>query len=139
MPLSWAATVAFPSKIRSFGPSVVWPFTQVCVNRIVSKPTSFAARISDWANIGSAVRALSSATPMNMYGPPAKAGAAHAKNATSATSRPRTTGQEYPQDPMAHDEIEAQLKRVPAASGVYLFRDAKGDVLYVGKAKTLRP
>jgi excinuclease ABC subunit C len=40
---------------------------------------------------------------------------------------------------MASEEIEAQLKRVPAASGVYLFRDAKGDVLYVGKAKTLRP
>ncbi|HET7130525.1 MAG TPA: excinuclease ABC subunit UvrC [Gaiellaceae bacterium] len=40
---------------------------------------------------------------------------------------------------MATDQIEAQLKRVPAASGVYLFRDAKGDVLYVGKAKTLRP
>jgi excinuclease ABC subunit C len=40
---------------------------------------------------------------------------------------------------MASEEIEAQLKRVPASSGVYLFRDAKGDVLYVGKAKTLRP
>ena len=50
MPLSCAATVAFPSRIRSFGPSVVWPFTQVCVNRIVSKPTSFAWRISAWAN-----------------------------------------------------------------------------------------
>ena len=39
---------------------------------------------------------------------------------------------------MASEQIEAQLKRVPAASGVYLFRDAKGEVLYVGKAKTLR-
>ena len=139
MPLSWAATVAFPSRIRSFGPSAVWPFTQVCVNLIVSKPTSFAARISDCANIGSAVRALSSAAPTNMYGPPAKAGAAYTKNATSATSRPRTTGQEYPQDPVASDQIEAQLKRIPAASGVYLFRDGAGEVLYVGKAKTLRP
>jgi excinuclease ABC subunit C len=37
------------------------------------------------------------------------------------------------------DQIETQLKRVPAASGVYLFRDAAGEVLYVGKAKTLRP
>src|SRR5207253_5277917 len=27
----------------------------------------------------------------------------------------------------------------PARPGVYLFRDAKGDVLYVGKAKSLRP
>jgi excinuclease ABC subunit C len=37
------------------------------------------------------------------------------------------------------DKIEAQLKRVPAKPGVYLFRDARGDVLYVGKAKSLRP
>ena len=35
--------------------------------------------------------------------------------------------------------LEDQLKQVPAKPGVYLFRDAKGDVLYVGKAKTLRP
>jgi excinuclease ABC subunit C len=35
--------------------------------------------------------------------------------------------------------LEEQLKRVPAKPGVYLFRDAKGDVLYVGKAKILRP
>src|SRR5512146_802505 len=139
MPLSCAATVAFPSRIRSFGPSVVCPRTHVCVRRIVSKPTSFASRISAWANIGSDVRALSSAAPMNMYGPPAKAGAVHAKNATSATRGPRTTAQEYPQDPVASEAIEPQLKRVPAAPGVYLFRDEEGEVLYVGKAKTLRP
>jgi excinuclease ABC subunit C len=36
-------------------------------------------------------------------------------------------------------EIEAKLKSLPARPGVYLFRDGKGDVLYVGKAKTLRP
>jgi excinuclease ABC subunit C len=35
--------------------------------------------------------------------------------------------------------LEDQLKQVPAKPGVYLFRDGKGDVLYVGKAKTLRP
>ena len=42
-------------------------------------------------------------------------------------------------DPMPSERIEAQLKRVPAAPGVYLFRDEAGTVLYVGKAKTLRP
>jgi excinuclease ABC subunit C len=36
-------------------------------------------------------------------------------------------------------EIEAKLKSLPAKPGVYLFRDEKADVLYVGKAKTLRP
>jgi excinuclease ABC subunit C len=35
--------------------------------------------------------------------------------------------------------LEDQLKQLPAKPGVYLFRDEKGGVLYVGKAKTLRP
>ena len=35
--------------------------------------------------------------------------------------------------------LEDQLKGLPARPGVYLFRDASGDVLYVGKAKSLRP
>src|ERR1700750_2517116 len=34
--------------------------------------------------------------------------------------------------------VENQLKSLPAKPGVYLFRDADGDVLYVGKAKSLR-
>ena len=35
--------------------------------------------------------------------------------------------------------VETQLKSLPAKPGVYLFRDADGGVLYVGKAKSLRP
>ncbi|MBA2360954.1 MAG: excinuclease ABC subunit UvrC [Actinobacteria bacterium] len=35
--------------------------------------------------------------------------------------------------------LEAQLKGLPAKPGVYLFRDSAGKILYVGKAKTLRP
>jgi excinuclease ABC subunit C len=35
--------------------------------------------------------------------------------------------------------VESQLKSLPAKPGVYLFRDAEGGVLYVGKAKSLRP
>ena len=34
--------------------------------------------------------------------------------------------------------VENQLKALPAKPGVYLFRDADGGVLYVGKAKSLR-
>ena len=35
--------------------------------------------------------------------------------------------------------LETRLKALPAKPGVYVFRDAKSDVLYVGKAKSLRP
>src|SRR5437868_856655 len=35
--------------------------------------------------------------------------------------------------------LESRLKELPAKPGVYLFRGADGDVLYVGKAKSLRP
>ena len=35
--------------------------------------------------------------------------------------------------------FEHQLKGLPAGPGVYLFRDKAGSVLYVGKAKSLRP
>jgi excinuclease ABC subunit C len=37
------------------------------------------------------------------------------------------------------ERVKEQLKTLPAKPGVYLFRDASGDVLYVGKAKSLRP
>ena len=36
-------------------------------------------------------------------------------------------------------QIEEQLKALPAKPGVYIFRDARGDPLYIGKAKSLRP
>jgi excinuclease ABC subunit C len=35
--------------------------------------------------------------------------------------------------------VDERLKTLPGKPGVYLFRDAKGDVLYIGKAKSLRP
>jgi len=35
--------------------------------------------------------------------------------------------------------LEGKLKTLPAKPGVYLFRDANGRVLYIGKAKSLRP
>jgi excinuclease ABC subunit C len=37
------------------------------------------------------------------------------------------------------ERIEAQLKELPAKSGVYLFRGRDDAVLYVGRAKSLRP
>jgi excinuclease ABC subunit C len=35
-------------------------------------------------------------------------------------------------------ELQEKLKALPRGPGVYLFRDREGEVLYVGKAKTLR-
>ena len=35
--------------------------------------------------------------------------------------------------------VRDKLKGLPAKPGVYLFRDERGEVLYVGKAKSLRP
>ncbi len=37
------------------------------------------------------------------------------------------------------DEIREKVSELPATPGVYLFKDAAGRVLYVGKAKSLRP
>src|SRR2546428_518260 len=37
------------------------------------------------------------------------------------------------------ERVQEQLKRLPTKPGVYLFRDAQGQILYVGKAKSLRP
>jgi len=36
-------------------------------------------------------------------------------------------------------KVAEKLKALPAKPGVYLFRDARGEVLYIGKAKSLRP
>jgi len=37
------------------------------------------------------------------------------------------------------DRVDEQLRTLPAKPGVYLFRDEGGEILYVGKAKSLRP
>lgn len=39
---------------------------------------------------------------------------------------------------MSFEDVRAKLETLPAAPGVYLFRGRGGDVLYVGKARSLR-
>jgi excinuclease ABC subunit C len=40
---------------------------------------------------------------------------------------------------MRNQRLESQLKALPAKPGVYIFRGEDGRVLYIGKAKSLRP
>ena len=37
-----------------------------------------------------------------------------------------------------HENVEAKLRHLPARPGVYLMKDAVGEIIYVGKAKSLR-
>ncbi len=41
-------------------------------------------------------------------------------------------------EPMLPEVVTEKLDALPASSGVYLFKDKKGNVVYVGKAKSLR-
>lgn len=41
-------------------------------------------------------------------------------------------------EPTAREKLTGQVARLPGVAGVYLFRDDRGRVLYVGKAKSLR-
>ena len=36
------------------------------------------------------------------------------------------------------EQLKSQIGRLPTGAGVYMFRDSRGRVLYVGKAKSLR-
>ena len=40
---------------------------------------------------------------------------------------------------MPSERVAKQLQALPTKPGVYLFRDENGQILYVGKAKSLRP
>ena len=35
-------------------------------------------------------------------------------------------------------DLPAKIRTIPAEPGVYLYKNAEGDVIYVGKAKNLR-
>src|SRR5436189_224676 len=119
--------------------------------RIVSNPAALANSIFIIATCGSASRPSSSAAPMYMFAlPSAAAGSTPRKLATASTRSWHTEAARslHPgRSPFSAratltsmaSRLEDQLKALPARPGVYLFRDRSGDVLYVGKAKSLRP
>jgi excinuclease ABC subunit C len=51
----------------------------------------------------------------------------------SRASEPRAV-----EPPFSPEELETRLALLPARPGCYIFRDRRGEVLYVGKAKSLR-
>jgi excinuclease ABC subunit C len=59
---------------------------------------------------------------------------------TGATPGKRTRAQpeSVTEPPFTADELETRLAALPARPGCYIFRDRRGEVLYVGKAKSLR-
>ncbi|MFW5952374.1 MAG: excinuclease ABC subunit UvrC, partial [Gemmatimonadota bacterium] len=43
-----------------------------------------------------------------------------------------------PRKQTVKDALDRKLKHLPARPGVYMFKDARGEILYIGKAKSLR-
>ena len=68
------------------------------------------------------------------------AGSAMVQRSATHPRRPHFgTGHEAATLDRMATSLEPKLKALPAKPGVYLFRDANGKILYVGKAKSLRP
>src|SRR5438034_5964935 len=109
-------------------------------------PARLANATRSSASLGSGSFTASSSTPTVIRCPwsaecrkSAQAPAASARASTTTRSSTRIIGTTL--DSMAGrvSKLEDKLKALPAKPGVYLFRDARGEVLYIGKAKSLRP
>ncbi len=55
-----------------------------------------------------------------------------------APAAPAPRQQPASEPPFSPEELESRLAALPARPGCYIFRDRRGEVLYVGKAKSLR-
>ena len=111
----------------------------------MSRPASLAQAHALFATAGSACEHESSAAPTSMCGPPACAAGASAQQRQepieeAPSSRPRLSSSRWLRwNPMVAALRAAAEGACPPKPGVYLFRGADGSVLYVGKAKSLRP
>src|SRR3954464_8131474 len=109
--------------------------------RTARKPARTSMSICAFAPASVGARTASSVAPSTSSGPPARAAGASASEA-AATVKIRKIEPFIPLATVAvsmEERVKEQLKMLPAKPGVYLFRDARGEVLYVGKAKSLRP
>ena len=152
IPARRPASAALRSAASSPSGGAVRPGRHWAVTRICRTPASWAIVTLAFAAVRVACLGESSATPTTRDGPPAAAGAANderqhsdddplhaAKVARAYSGRIRDSLGGYAGSAMATEHVERQLKGLPAKPGVYLFRDGTGEVLYVGKAKSLRP
>src|SRR5437763_9272010 len=140
-PSSCAAVATFRRTIASSGETSVWPGAQVCVMRTPRKPARTSMSICFFASTGDAERTASSVAPIRSAGPPLSnvgGATARAAVATAAERRVMPNMASATVAGTVENGVQGQLKTLPAKPGVYLFRDARGEVLYVGKAKSLR-
>ena len=110
------------------------PAAQVLVIRTARKPASRTRPMSASASTSVGARTASSAAPSDDR---------RAAGVGRRDERECRKGCEEALQAVAKvagvADVREKLKGLPAKPGVYLFRDEQGEVLYVGKAKSLRP
>src|SRR5262245_39411630 len=141
------ASATFLSRSSSAGSGSVWPGVQSAVIASASNPARVASATRSSAAAGSGCLTTSSRAPTQM---PREASSSDARRqsaqapaasvaASAAASRIRVTVTTLDCVERQVSKLEDKLKKLPAKPGVYLFRDDRGQILYVGKAKSLRP
>src|SRR5438270_824350 len=138
---SCAAVATFRSTFTSAADTSRWPGAHVCVMRTPRKPARTSKSICVFATTGEVERTASSVAPSRSPGPPLSGAGGADRNAAVARAATRRVVSNMASATVAgtvENGVQEQLKGLPAKPGVYLFRDDRGEVLYVGKAKSLR-
>src|SRR2546427_1703901 len=141
MPSSRAAVATLRRIVSSSADTARAPGDQICVMRTPRKPARTSRSICAFDAMSDVERTASSVEPITRPGPPASNVGGATANAAVATAANRRIVPHMASATVAgamENGVVEQLKMLPAKPGVYLFRDTRGDVLYVGKAKSLR-